>query len=99
MARLPSFEAGSTERNTAPTGPALALEGPGCGDASFESVLCDSKGLRRHFRVKRLAAYSPLIFTIYICFKAKIALPFHRLAAAREQELRRLFEMRQRPAR
>ena len=39
------------------------------------------------------------IFTICICFKAKTALPFHRLAAAREQELRRLFEMRQRAAR
>jgi hypothetical protein len=45
---------------------------------------------------RRLAAR---IFTICICFKTKTALPFHRLAAAREQELGRLFEMRQTPAR
>src|ERR1700733_2789948 len=64
------------EGNTAPTGPTLALEAPGCGDARFESVLYDSKGLRRHFRVKRLAAYSPRIFTICICFKAKPGCPF-----------------------
>ena len=37
--------------------------------------MCDSKGLRRHFRVDRFAAYRVGQLTICICFKAKTAVP------------------------